>query len=203
MSQQFVLATGNKGKVKELATVFAPFNIALCPQSDFNVSSVEETGLSFIENAIIKARHASKESGLPALADDSGLAVDALGGQPGIYSARFAGEDATDDDNIDKLLTELAQVPSKKRAAQFHCALVFVRHWQDPTPIISQGIWAGEILTSRRGDGGFGYDPVFWVASEQCSAAQLTKEQKSAMSHRGHAVSQLIPQMQSAAIFTS
>ena len=200
MQREFVLATGNKGKVKELADVLSPFNVTLRPQSDFNVSSVEETGLTFVENAIIKARHAANETGLPCLADDSGLAVDALQGAPGIYSARFAGHDASDRQNIDKLLHELIDTPTPQRTAQFHCCLVFMRHAADPTPIISHGIWRGDILTELQGDGGFGYDPVFWLNAENCTAAQLSKPEKQAISHRGKAVSGLITQMQSSGI---
>jgi len=195
MAQQFILATGNQGKVKELATTLAPYDTELLPQSDFNVSSVAETGLTFVENAIIKARHAAKESGLPALADDSGLAVDALGGAPGIYSSRFAGEDANDQDNIDKLLASLDSVDTENRGAQFHCCLVFVRHWQDPTPLICDGVWRGQILEQPSGNGGFGYDPVFWLPEQNKTAAQLSKVEKQAISHRGQAVQQMIDLM--------
>lgn len=196
----FVLATGNQGKVKEMADVLAPYAISLRPQSDYSVSSVAETGSTFVENAIIKARHAAEETGLPCIADDSGLAVDALHGAPGIYSARFSGDNATDASNIDKLLMDIADIPEGKRQAQFHCCLVFMRHAADPTPVISHGIWRGEILTARLGEGGFGYDPVFWVAEQNSTAAQLTKAQKHAISHRGKAVKGLIAQMQSAGV---
>lgn len=195
-----ILATGNQGKVKELADVLAPFEIALQPQSDYSVSSVEETGTTFVENAIIKARHAAAETGLPCIADDSGLAVDALHGAPGIYSARYSGGNANDRSNIDKLLAELAETPAGKREAQFHCCLVFMRHAEDPTPVISHGIWRGEILTELQGDGGFGYDPVFWIPELNSTVAQLSKTQKQAISHRGQAVKGLIVQMQSGGI---
>jgi XTP/dITP diphosphohydrolase len=200
--REFVLATGNQGKVKELSDVLAPFDVRLRPQSDFDVSSVAETGTTFVENAIIKARHGAKETGLPCMADDSGLAVDALGGKPGIYSARYSCEDATDRSNIDKLLMELDGTPKEKRSAQFHCCLVFMRHELDPTPIISHGIWRGEILTELQGEGGFGYDPVFWLSDLTCTAAQLTKAQKQAISHRGLAVKGLISQMQASGILS-
>ena len=195
MSQEFVLATGNPGKVKELAEVLSPFDIVLRPQSDFNVSSVAETGKTFVENAIIKARHAASETGLAAIADDSGLAVDALGGAPGIYSARFAGENASDSDNIDKLLKTLAERPDAQRGAQFHCCLVFMRSADDPTPVIAQGIWRGEILAQPTGKDGFGYDPVFWVEEQKRSAAQMSKAEKNKISHRGAAIQLLLPQL--------
>lgn len=200
MTQEFVLATGNAGKVKELADVLAPFGIALSPQSKFEVSSVAETGLTFVENAIIKARHAAQETGLPAIADDSGLAVDALSGAPGIYSARYAGENASDIDNIEKLLEALSETPREQRGAQFHCCLVFMRSADDPTPLIAQGIWRGEILSQPTGSDGFGYDPVFWLPELQRSAAQLGKTEKHQHSHRGKAIELLLPQMITAGV---
>lgn len=200
MTQEFVLATGNQGKVKELANVLAPFHVRLRPQSDFAVSSVAETGSTFVENAIIKARHAAKETGLAAIADDSGLAVDALGGAPGIYSARFAGEEANDQDNIAKLLDVLQDVPRAQRGAQFHCCLVFMRSADDPTPVIAQGIWRGEILDQATGTEGFGYDPVFWLPELQRSAAQLSKAEKNQISHRGKAIELLLPQLITAGV---
>ena len=189
--QRVVLASGNKGKLVELQNALDSFNVELIPQTQFDVESAEETGLTFIENAILKARHASKITGLPALSDDSGLEVDALLGAPGIYSARFAGIDCSDEQNNLKLLNELKDVSAKKRTARFHCILVYVRHWQDPTPIICQGSWEGEIKTELQGEGGFGYDPLFFVPELKLSAAQLTKEQKSKISHRGQAIKQL------------
>ena len=195
MLKKIVLATGNPGKVKELQSLFAPLSIEIVPQSDFNVPEVPETGTTFVENAIIKARNAAKHTGLPAIADDSGLAVDALNGQPGVYSARYAGEDATDADNIDKLLLAMVSVPSEQRSAQFNCVLVLMQSVDDPTPLISHGKWEGSILEQRRGEGGFGYDPVFWVEQNQCSAAQLSKTEKNAMSHRGKALQQLVQQL--------
>lgn len=188
---KLVLATGNQGKVKEMADLMADFGFDVVAQSDYNVSSVAETGTTFIENAIIKARHAAKETGLPAIADDSGLEVDYLNGAPGIYSARFAGEDASDADNIDKLLAEMKDVPAEQRTARFHCVLVMMRHENDPTPLVCHGSWEGSILTERHGENGFGYDPVFWVPEDQCASAQLPPARKKQLSHRGKALQQL------------
>lgn len=196
MNKQWVLATGNKGKVKEMSELLNSFSIEVLPQSHFEVSEVPETGTTFIENAIIKARHAAKVTGLPAIADDSGLEVDFLSGQPGIYSARFAGENASDQDNIDLLLNKLEGVGKAQRSARFQCVLVYMRHELDPTPIICQGTWEGEITEQQDGTNGFGYDPVFWVESEQCSSAQLTKQRKSELSHRGKALTQLVSLLQ-------
>ncbi|MCP9480036.1 RdgB/HAM1 family non-canonical purine NTP pyrophosphatase, partial [Marisediminitalea aggregata] len=161
--EKIVLATGNAGKVKEFASLFEALSIEVIPQSALNVSSVPETGTTFIENAIIKARHAAKETGLPAIADDSGLVVDLLGGAPGIYSSRFAGESASDDDNITKLLEALGD--DNQRNAHFQCVLVFMRHADDPIPLISEGKWHGSITRQRHGEEGFGYDPVFYANS--------------------------------------
>ncbi|MFQ3250948.1 MAG: XTP/dITP diphosphohydrolase [Glaciecola sp.] len=192
--KHIVLATGNKGKVAEFSTLFEGFSIKVSPQSEFNVDEVPETGTTFVENAIIKARHAAKVTGLPAIADDSGLAVDALGGQPGIYSARYAGADASDSDNIDKLLAALTE-EDNNRKARFLCVLVFMQHELDPTPIICQGEWHGEISKTRHDDGGFGYDPVFWVPEQNCSAAELSKDVKNSISHRGKALAELMERM--------
>ncbi|WP_305464619.1 XTP/dITP diphosphatase [Photobacterium leiognathi] len=188
---KLVLATGNQGKVKEMADLLADFGFDVVAQSDYNVSSVAETGTTFIENAIIKARHAAKETGLPAIADDSGLEVDFLKGAPGIYSARFAGEDASDADNIDKLLAEMKDVPEDQRTARFHCVLVMMRHENDPTPLVCHGSWEGSILTERHGENGFGYDPVFWVPEDKCASAELAPARKKQLSHRGKALQQL------------
>ena len=193
MSQQIVLATGNQGKVKELATMLNELNIEVLPQSQFDVPDVPETGTTFIENAIIKARHAAKITGLSAIADDSGLEVDALNGAPGVYSARFAGENANDQDNIDKLLVEMQG--KTVRSARFWCVLVYMRHADDPTPLVCQASWEGIITEDQQGREGFGYDPVFYVASEGCTSAQLTKEQKNALSHRGQALKQLVAKL--------
>jgi XTP/dITP diphosphohydrolase len=191
--QKIVLASGNQGKVCEFTSLFADYGVDVIAQKELGVEDVPETGTTFVENAIIKARHAAKVTGLPAIADDSGLVVDALGGAPGIYSARFAGDNATDSDNIDKLLSEL--VGSDNRKAHFFCTLVFMRHAGDPVPLVSQGKWEGEILNAREGDGGFGYDPVFNVPSHNCTAAQLDKAEKNRISHRGNALAILLETM--------
>jgi XTP/dITP diphosphohydrolase len=193
--QKVVLASSNKGKLVELEYALADVNVTLIPQSEFSVPDADETGLSFIENAILKARHASALTGLPALADDSGLEVDALNGAPGIYSARFSadenGKGATDESNNKKLLIELAGVLPKDRTARYHCVLAFVKHQFDPNPIICQGAWEGIINTGFHGDGGFGYDPLFFVTDQNKTAAQLTKQEKKKISHRGLAIEQL------------
>lgn len=190
--QKVVLATGNADKVRELASLLNDFGLDVVAQTELGVDSVEETGLTFIENAIIKARHAAKVTGLPALADDSGLAVDVLGGAPGIYSARFSGVDASDQQNLEKLLEELQDVPDDKRQAQFHCVLVYMRHADDPTPLVCHGSWQGVITREQAGSGGFGYDPIFFVPSLGKTAAELTREEKSAISHRGQALKLLL-----------
>ncbi|WP_313071340.1 XTP/dITP diphosphatase [Atlantibacter hermannii] len=193
--QKVVLATGNAGKVRELASLLQDFGLDIVAQNDLGVESAEETGLTFIENSILKARHAAAITGLPAIADDSGLAVDALGGAPGIYSARYAGVDASDRQNLEKLLVALKDVPDGQRQAQFHCVLVYLRHADDPTPLVFHGVWPGEITHAPAGEGGFGYDPIFYVPSEGKTAAELTREEKSAISHRGQALKQLLEAM--------
>lgn len=190
--QKVVLATGNAGKVRELASLLNDFGLDVIAQTDLGVDSAEETGLTFIENAIIKARHAAQVTGLPAIADDSGLAVDALGGAPGIYSARYSGVDATDQQNLEKLLVALKDIPDEQRTAQFHCVLVYMRHAEDPTPIVCHGSWPGVITHEAAGNGGFGYDPIFFVPTEGKTAAELTREEKSAISHRGRALKLLL-----------
>ena len=190
-----VLASGNKGKLNEFNKLLAPLDIEVLPQSEFNVSSIEETGLTFIENAILKARHASEISGLPAIADDSGLEVDALKGAPGIYSARYSGEDANDNANNQKLLGELSGVPAENRTARFQCVLVYLEHPADPTPIVCQGSWEGVILEAPAGEQGFGYDPLFWIPSKQCTSAELDRDEKNRLSHRGKALGKLISKL--------
>ncbi|MDP2575918.1 XTP/dITP diphosphatase [Vibrio penaeicida] len=192
---KLVLATGNQGKVKEMATLLSEFGFDVLAQSEFNVSSVAETGTTFIENAIIKARHAAKETGLPAIADDSGLEVDFLKGAPGIYSARYAGESASDHDNLEKLLQAMTDVPEAQRTARFHCVLVLMRHENDPTPIVCHGKWEGKILTQAHGENGFGYDPIFYVPEDNCASAELDPIRKKQLSHRGKALSQLLDQL--------
>ncbi len=189
--RRIVLATNNSGKVREFGAVLARFALDIVPQSAFNVPEAEETGLTFVENAILKARNAALYTGLPALADDSGLTVDALGGAPGIYSARYAGFGAGDRANIDKLLAELAGVPTERRTARFVCALALLHHPADPTPLLCQASWEGVILTEPRGTGGFGYDPVFLVPTENRTAAELELSAKNRLSHRGRALTQL------------
>ncbi|GAD78607.1 XTP/dITP diphosphatase [Vibrio ezurae] len=197
-ANKLVLATGNQGKVREMATLLAEFGFEVQAQSEYKVSEVAETGTTFIENAIIKARHAAQETGLPAIADDSGLEVDFLKGAPGIYSARFAGEGATDQQNLEKLLAELDGVPQAQRSARFHCVLVYMRHHLDPTPIVCHGVWQGEILTQAHGENGFGYDPVFYVPEDDCASAQLTPERKKQLSHRGKALAELFQKLKRA-----
>ncbi|WP_313685215.1 XTP/dITP diphosphatase [Pantoea sp.] len=196
--QKVVLATGNPGKVRELADLLSAFGLDIVAQTELGVESAEETGLTFIENAILKARHAAQITGLPAIADDSGLAVDALGGAPGIYSARYAGLEASDQQNLEKLLVALDNVADGERQAQFHCVLVYVRHAADPTPLVFHGSWAGEITRAAAGQGGFGYDPIFYVPELGKTAAELSKDEKRAVSHRGKALTLLLDAMRNA-----
>ncbi|MGE5153223.1 MAG: RdgB/HAM1 family non-canonical purine NTP pyrophosphatase [Bdellovibrio bacteriovorus] len=189
--ETIVLASNNGGKVREINQLLAGGGIRVVPQGDFGVPEAEETGLSFVENAILKARNAAQHSGLPAIADDSGIEVDALHGAPGIHSARYAGPGARDADNLRKLLHALGQVPEPERGARFQCVLVYMRHAADPTPLICQGTWEGRILEAPRGENGFGYDPVFYVPTHGCSAAELEAEVKNALSHRGQALRRL------------
>lgn len=185
---RIVLATGNPGKVRELGDLLADSGIEIVAQSEFDVPEADETGLTFVENALIKARNAAHHTGLPAIADDSGLEVDALDGAPGIYSARYAGPGATDADNNDKLLEALNDTPDAERTARFRCVIVYLRHAADPAPLIAQGVWEGRVLRAPAGDGGFGYDPLFWVPSEDKAAAELDKSRKGQLSHRGQAL---------------
>ena len=195
MARKLVIASNNKGKIAELTDLLAPLGLQPVAQGELGVSEAEEPAVTFVENALIKARHAARATGLPALADDSGLAVDALGGRPGVRSARFAGNEATDSDNVEALLAALKDTPEAERSAQFHCVLVYLRHADDPTPIICHGRWPGRILAEPRGQGGFGYDPVFLVPEHGCSAAELTREQKGRISHRGRALASLLDQL--------
>lgn len=187
-----VLASNNAGKLREFRELLAAANINVLAQGDFHVPEVRETGLSFVENAILKARHASRLTQLPAIADDSGLEVDFLHGAPGIYSARFAGSQANDDDNNARLLDLLNTVPDEQRTARFQCLLVYLRHPLDPTPLICQGTWDGRILTRPQGNNGFGYDPLFFVAERNCSSAELSPAEKNRLSHRGKAMTCLL-----------
>ncbi|HEX2548541.1 MAG TPA: RdgB/HAM1 family non-canonical purine NTP pyrophosphatase [Gammaproteobacteria bacterium] len=192
---KIVLASSNKGKITEFKRIFSGLEIEVIPQSELHIKDVPETGLTFIENALIKARHASLQSGLPAISDDSGILVEALQNRPGIYSARFAGSHATGDENIQKLLNELKNISLEKRNAFFYCVLVFLSHPEDPTPIIAEGIWQGKILHETRGMKGFGYDPIFYDENEKCSAAELDLNKKNQISHRGKALAALLKKM--------
>jgi len=189
---KLVLASNNAGKLKELRALFKLSAIKLIPQTELGVPDTEETGSTFVENALMKARHASRLTKLPALADDSGLVVNALKGAPGIHSARFAGVGASNEENIAKLLNALKDVPEAERHAYFYCVIVVLSHAQDPTPIICEGKWEGKILTAPSGTGGFGYDPIFFVPDKQKSAAELPIEIKNSISHRGKALQLLL-----------
>ncbi|AKH20719.1 XTP/dITP diphosphatase [Sedimenticola thiotaurini] len=190
--EKVVLASSNAGKVREINQLLSQQEIQVVPQSQFDTPEAEETGLTFVENAILKARNAARHSGLPAIADDSGIEVDALQGAPGIYSARFAGPACDDQANNDKLLADLEGVPDEERTARFQCVMVYLRHADDPTPLICQGTWEGRILHAPQGENGFGYDPLFLVPEFGCSSAELAPEQKNALSHRGQALRQLV-----------
>lgn len=192
--QHIVLASGNQGKIREIQAILR--NHPILPQSQFNVAEAEETGSTFIENAIIKARNAALHAKAPAIADDSGIVVDALNGAPGVISARYAGVGASDQDNLLKLLQDLEGVPEPQRTARFVCVIVFMEHADDPTPVVAQSFWEGRILQAPCGENGFGYDPVFWVPDYHCSSAQLAAEVKNAISHRGKALQRLTQLMQ-------
>ncbi|GED47036.1 dITP/XTP pyrophosphatase [Vreelandella aquamarina] len=187
-----VLASGNSGKLKEFNQLLSPLGLDVRPQAEFGVHDVEETGLTFVENALLKAREASRVSGLPALADDSGLEVDALNGAPGIYSARYAGEPKSDQRNNEKLLAALSECAEGQRTARYWCVLVYLRHAEDPVPVIVQRSWEGEVLAHPRGEGGFGYDPLFWLPDQGMSVAELPSETKNRLSHRGRALHTLV-----------
>jgi XTP/dITP diphosphohydrolase len=193
--QRVVLASGNAGKLRELHALLAPLGLDVVAQSEFDISSVDETGLSFVENAILKARHAARVAGLPAIADDSGIMVDALGGAPGIYSARYAGEGASDAENLDLLLENLRDVPDTKRGARFVCLAVYMRYADDPCPIVCEGIWPGRITHAPRGEDGFGYDPIFHVEDCGCTSAELEPARKNAISHRALAMGALVDRL--------
>ena len=192
MSKKIVLASGNTGKLREIQAVLNQQYFTLVKQSEFNVPDVPETGTTFVENAIIKARHAAEQTGLPALADDSGIEVDALQGAPGVYSARYAGTHGDDKANNRKLLTELKNVNEEHRTARFQCVIVYMRYAQDPMPIICEGSWEGKILHEISGDNGFGYDPLFFVPTHGCSSAELDPAEKNRISHRAQALKKLI-----------
>jgi len=192
---RIVLASGNAGKVREINRLFADSGIEIVPQSDFDVPDVAETGTTFVENAIIKARHAAQCTGLPAISDDSGIEVDALDARPGVFSARYAGEGASDEDNNNRMLEELRGVPEAERTARYQCLIVFMRSHTDPVPIITQGSWQGRILEAPQGDGGFGYDPIFFVPSHGCSGGELPLEVKNTISHRAIALKAMLAEL--------
>lgn len=196
MTNAVVLASNNAGKLKEFAAMFAPLGLDVKPQGEFQIPEADETGLTFVENAILKARNACEHSGLAAIADDSGLEVDALGGAPGIYSARFSGQKGDDAANNTHLLEKLADVPAAERTARYRAVLVYMRHAADPSPIIAEGTLEGVILTAPRGDNGFGYDPLFYVSEKDCAAAELASSEKNAISHRAKALTLLLEQLQ-------
>jgi len=192
--KKIILASNNKGKIAEFNTMLDGI-YQVVSMSDMQVEEVPETGLTFVENALIKARNASEQSGLPALSDDSGIVVDALNGEPGIYSARYAGNHGDDEANTQKLLDKMEDVTDGKRTARFWCAIVFVEHANDPTPIIIQRGWEGEILRKKAGDNGFGYDPIFYVPTHRCASAELSPEIKNSISHRGKALVALLEEL--------
>lgn len=194
-AQQVVLASNNRGKLNELNAIFSRYRIDVINQGQFNLEDARETGLSFVENAIIKARHGCLNTKLPCIADDSGLEVAALHGQPGIYSARFSGENASDEQNIDKLLEIIESIPAPDRQARFKCVMVYMRHAQDPSPVIAEGSLDGVIIDQRRGERGFGYDPVFYLPEISKTCAQLTPEHKNTISHRAMATNRLIKKL--------
>jgi len=193
---KLVLASANAGKIKELQQMLDKLGIEVIPQSTLNVPDIAETGLSFVENSLLKARNAAALTNLPAIADDSGLEVDFLHGAPGIYSARFSGEHATDASNREKLLQLMVDAPQEQRTARYQTLIVYMRHANDPTPIICQGTWEGSIATAEKGDGGFGYDSIFQVAETNCRAAELDKDTKNRLSHRGKAMANLLSELQ-------
>ena len=188
-----VLASSNPGKIREIQAILQ--NDKILPQTEFNVTEPAETGSTFVENAIIKARNAALHCKLPAIADDSGLVIDALNGEPGIMSARYAGARSSDKANLNKVLKNMRDVPPELRSARFVCVMVYMRHAEDPTPLIAQGIWEGRILSQAVGQNGFGYDPIFWVEEYQCSSAELSPEQKNSISHRWRALQLLSQQI--------
>jgi XTP/dITP diphosphohydrolase len=191
-----VLASGNSGKLRELGTLLAPFGFDLVAQSTLGVETPPETGKTFAENALLKARHAAAITNLPALADDSGIEVDGLGGRPGIYSARYAGEDASDQANLRKMLDEMRDVPAPQRTARYQCVIAFVAAAKDPTPILASGTWEGTLISAPRGLGGFGYDPIFVPRGFDRTAAELDPGEKNSLSHRGQALCALVAQLQ-------
>ncbi len=190
-----VLASDNQGKIREINSLLRNTPLEVVGQGSLGVEPIEETGTTFIDNALLKARNAARQTGLAAIADDSGLEVDALGGRPGVYSARFAGPQATDTANVEKLLAALDGIAPEKRGARFRCAMVYVTHADDADPLICEGAWEGNIITEPRGANGFGYDPIFWIEGEKATAAELAPERKNILSHRGQALRMLVAQL--------
>lgn len=201
--KKFVLASSNAGKVREINKLLSSYDIEVIPQTEFDIPDAIEDGLSFVENAIIKARHAAKLSGLPAIADDSGIEVDALNHRPGIYSARYSGEGANDQNNNQKMLEELQCVADADRTARYQCVMVFMRDGEDPCPLIAHGSLEGRIMQAPQGKGGFGYDPIFWLPEQNCAAAELSLEAKNKISHRAKALNDLVAQLKLAGVLTS
>lgn len=199
MKSKIVLASGNAGKLREMNAILEPLGFDLVSQNTFDVPEAVEDGLTFVENAIIKARNACRYTGLPSIADDSGIEIDALNKAPGIYSARYSadenGQGASDENNNKKLLLELSDVPEQARSARYQCVIVYMQSEYDPTPVIAQGSFEGRILTAPGGDGGFGYDPLFWIDEKQCSAAELSPQEKNNISHRAIALQSLAKQL--------
>lgn len=190
--KKIVLASGNAGKVREINKLFAGSGIEVIPQTELGVPEVPETGTTFVENAIIKARHAAEVTGLPAISDDSGIEVDALNSRPGVYSARYAGKNASDENNNNLMLKELQGIPEAERTARYQCLIVFMRSHTDPVPIITQGSWEGRILEAPQGDGGFGYDPIFHIPTHDCSGGELALDVKNTVSHRAIALNAML-----------
>ena len=195
--QKLVIASSNKGKLRELSALLEPLDFDVHTQSEFDVADVEETGTTFVENAIIKARNAARHTGLPAIADDSGIEVDALNGAPGVYSARFSGPGATDETNNALLIEKLHNVPEQQRSARYKAVIVYMSHAGDPSPIICEGTWEGRVMLEPRGGNGFGYDPLFFVPTHRCRSAELSAEEKNSISHRGKALKQLVQRLSS------
>ena len=193
--KKLVVASSNPGKLRELVQLFDGLGYQLYPQSEFGVVEVPETGTTFVENAIIKARNAAQHTGFAAIADDSGIEVDALNGEPGVYSARFAGANASDEANNALLVEKLRSVPEQQRSARYRAVIVYMRNANDPSPIICEGSWEGSIILEPRGQGGFGYDPYFYLADQGCTSAELSAELKNQLSHRGHALRKLLEKL--------
>jgi len=192
---KLVIASNNQGKLRELSALLEPLDYEVHTQSEFGVGDADETGTTFVENAIIKARHAAEITGLPAIADDSGIEVDALDGAPGVYSARFSAPNATDEKNNALLVEKLRAVPEQERTARYRAVIVYMRHAKDPSPLICEGSWEGRIVLEPRGEGGFGYDPHFYVPTHDCTGAELSAGEKNKISHRGQALQQLVEKL--------